>query len=115
MDALRKVPTVNWEAMEWRPVRRGIERKAFTGDGATVALHRISPGHEVLPHSHHFEQLVYIIDGEVDFTVGDEVVRLTAGGLLAVPPGVEHCVTLVGEKPALNLDIFTPARPDYVA
>jgi quercetin dioxygenase-like cupin family protein len=110
-----KIQTVDWETMEWRPVRRGIERKAFTGEGSTVALHRLWPGHERLPHSHPHEQIVYILDGRVDFHIGEEVVQLGPGGLALVPPNVIHYVEVVGEKPALNLDVFTPARPDYVA
>jgi quercetin dioxygenase-like cupin family protein len=90
-----------------------VERKAFGGKGATLALHRLWPGHEPKPHSHPNEQLVYIIEGTVDFHVGDEVVRLTAGQLARIPPNVMHHAVVVGSQPVLNLDIFTPARPEY--
>lgn len=106
-------PHSDWEKTEWVTARRGIDRKAFGGEGATVALHRLWPGHEVLPHSHPNEQIAYILEGEVDFHVGDEVIRLGPGGLVVVPPGVVHYAVQVGDKPALNLDIFTPARPEY--
>jgi quercetin dioxygenase-like cupin family protein len=107
------VHQVNWEAIDWTPVRKGIDRKAFTGEGCTLALHRLQPGHELLPHTHPNEQIVYILEGEVDFHIGEETVRLTGGGLALVPPGVLHYVEVVGDKPALNLDVFTPARPEY--
>ena len=106
---------VDWEKMAWRTIRQGIERKAFTGEHATVALHRISPGHTLAPHSHPHEQIVYILAGTVDFHIGGEVLRLGPGGLAVVPPNIMHHAVLVGDTPALNLDIFTPARPDYVA
>ena len=35
---------VNWDAIEWETIRGGMERKTFTGEGATLALHRIQPG-----------------------------------------------------------------------
>lgn len=104
---------VDWERLPWETVRPGIDRKTFGGAGATLALHRLSPGHALLPHSHHYEQIVYIMDGEVDFHVGDRTIRLGPGGLLVVPPNVTHYAELVGDKPALNLDVFTPARPEY--
>jgi hypothetical protein len=44
--------TVNWDSTDWDPVREGMERKTFTGEGASLALHRISPGHALLLHSH---------------------------------------------------------------
>ena len=108
------VHQVDWESQEWKFVRRGIERKSFSGSGATLALHRLQPGHEPSPHSHPHEQLVYILAGVVDFHVGDEVVRLAAGGLISVPPHVVHYAEVVGNDTVLNLDVFTPARPEYV-
>ena len=110
-----KIPKVDWSKLAWKKIRDGVERKAFTGDGATVALHRLMPGHEPRPHNHPNEQIVYIMQGEVDFHVGGEVHRLGPGGLLVVPPNVMHHAVVVGQEPVLNLDVFTPARPDYVA
>jgi quercetin dioxygenase-like cupin family protein len=104
---------VDWDAIEWKTIRHGVEQKAFSGDGATMALHRLWPDHEPKPHSHVHEQLVYILSGEVDFHVGDEVVRLRGGGLLAVPPNIVHYAVVVGDEPVLNLDVFTPCRPEY--
>ena len=108
------IPTVDWSRMDWQPVREGVERKAFGGAGATLALHRLQPGHEPRPHSHPNEQIVYIIEGEVDFHVGNAVHRLGAGGLLVVPPDAMHHAVVVGQKPVLNLDVFTPSRPEYL-
>lgn len=105
---------IDWERATWQPVRRGIERKAFTTGAVTLALHRVWPGHEVLPHAHPHEQVVYIIEGEAEFTVGEQVVRLGAGSVLTVPPNVVHCIRVTGDTPVLNLDVFTPARPEYV-
>lgn len=107
------VHSVDWEAMAWTLVRPGIERKAFSGDGATLALHRLWPGHETRPHSHPHEQIVYIMSGIVDFHIGDRVIRLGAGGVAKIPGGIVHYAEVVGDEPALNLDVFTPARPEY--
>ncbi|MCP1677244.1 quercetin dioxygenase-like cupin family protein [Natronocella acetinitrilica] len=104
---------VDWESMEWTHVRSGVERKAFSGDGATLALHRLAPGHEPRPHSHEYEQIAYILAGEVDFHLADDVVRLKAGGLIAVPPNITHYAVVVGDQPVLNLDVFIPRRPEY--
>ena len=39
------IHAIDWNATPWEPVREGVERKAFSGDGATVALNRLMPGH----------------------------------------------------------------------
>ena len=108
-----QVPTVDWSKMEWQPVRKGVERKAFSSDNATLALHRLLPGHEPNPHQHHYEQIVYMLQGEMDFHVGGEVIRLGPGGLLTIPPNVLHHAEVVGSEAVLNLDVFTPRRPEY--
>jgi quercetin dioxygenase-like cupin family protein len=38
---------------------------------------------------------------------------LGPGGLLHIPPNVEHWGEVVGDEPVLNLDIFTPLREEY--
>ena len=51
---------IDWSTTEWKLIRQGVEQKAFSGSGATVALHRLMPGHEPRPHSHPHEQIAYI-------------------------------------------------------
>jgi quercetin dioxygenase-like cupin family protein len=105
---------IDWSAMDWKPVREGVERKAFTGAGATLALHRLMPGHQPAPHQHPHEQVVYILGGQIRFHVADQVTLLGPGSLLVVPPNTIHWGEVVGTEPVLNLDVFTPARPEYV-
>ena len=109
-----QIPTIDWSKMEWKKIRDGVYQKAFTGKGATLALHKLEPQHEPRPHKHPNEQIVYIMEGEVDFHVGDGVHRLGAGGLLVVPPNVMHHAVVVGDQDVLNLDVFTPMRPEFV-
>jgi quercetin dioxygenase-like cupin family protein len=104
----------NWDAIPWEEVRAGVKRKVFTGEDATLSLNAIEPGHQPKPHSHVHEQLVYIIEGECEFHVGHAVYPLVAGGLLCVPPNMEHYIVVAGEERVLNLDVFTPKRADYV-
>ena len=105
--------SINWNDMAWRTIRPGVEQKAFSGEGATVALHRLQPDHAPRPHEHPHEQIAYIVSGTVDFHVGDEVVRLGPGGMVVIPGGVTHHAVVVGDEEAINIDVFTPRRPDY--
>ena len=104
---------IDWNALPWTPVREGVERKAFSGDGATVALNRLMPGHKPRPHSHPHEQIAYVISGRIRFFVGGQEHLLGPGGLLQIPPNVEHWGEVVGDEPVLNLDVFTPRRAEY--
>ncbi|MGH7044259.1 MAG: cupin domain-containing protein [Acetobacteraceae bacterium] len=107
------IRAVDWNAVPWETIRSGMERKTFTGEGATLALHRIQPGHDRLPHAHHYEQIVYMLAGKADFHVGEETHRLETGGVIVIPPNVVHYIDVQGSEEALELDIFTPKRPEY--
>jgi len=108
------VHSVDWNKLEWRTIRDGVHRKAFTGEGATLALHKLEPDHVPNPHKHPYEQIVYILAGEIDFHVGESVTRLGPGGLLVIPPDVMHHGVVVGTQDVLNLDVFTPARREVL-
>ena len=104
---------IDWSAMEWKQIRKGVEQKAFSGSGATVALHRLMPAHEPKPHSHPHEQIAYIISGRMRFHIGQETHDIGPGGLLVIPSNVTHWGEVLGDEPVLNLDVFTPKRPEY--
>ena len=108
-----EVHSINWNEMEWKTIRAGVEQKAFSGDGATVALHRLQPDHEPKPHKHVHEQIAYIVSGVVDFHVGDKVIRVGPGGVIAIPSNTVHHAVVIVDEEVINLDVFTPRRPEY--
>lgn len=101
---------VDWDKQPWEFVREGVERKMFSGEGATLQLTRLMPGHEPRPHSHPNEQIAYILEGAIDFHIEGDVIRVAKGGLLVIPPDARHWGEVVGDTPVLNLDVFTPRR-----
>ena len=61
----------NWDTLPWTEVRPGVRRKAFTGEGATIALNELLPHHEPRPHKHPHEQIAYITGGQCDYHIED--------------------------------------------
>jgi quercetin dioxygenase-like cupin family protein len=104
---------IDWSKIEWKRIREGVEQKAFSGEGATIALHRLQPGHEPKPHSHPHEQIAYIISGRIRFHIGEEVREVGPGGVVLIPSNVRHWGEVIGDEPVMNLDVFTPKRPEY--
>lgn len=76
----------NWDTLPWTEVRPGVRRKAFTGEGATIALNELLPHHEPRPHKHPHEQIAYITQGQCDYHIEDQVFRLVPGSMLVIPP-----------------------------
>ena len=96
-------------------LRPGVSHKCFSGEGATLAWGTLEPGHELNPHSHPHEQIVYIVSGKIRFTVGDEAAIVEPGDMLVIPPNVQHFAENLGSEPAVDLSIFSPRRDDYAA
>jgi len=109
----RKARLYNWNDLPTEVVRKGVSRAGFRGDDVLLVMNRLEPEMDVNPHSHPFEQVVYIVDGTARFHVGDETFDAGPGSLIRIPPDVPHYAQPLGDKPVLNLDVFAPIREDY--
>ena len=69
----------------------------------------IQPGGSVSPHFHkgHSDSF-YILEGEVELHVGEEVVSGTAGTYVLAPPHVVHWFRNVTDSPGRVLNLHTP-------
>jgi quercetin dioxygenase-like cupin family protein len=69
----------------------------------------VQPGGGVSPHFHkgHSDSF-YVLEGEVEFHVGDEVVSGTSGTYVLAPPNVIHYFRNVSDAPARLLNLHTP-------
>jgi quercetin dioxygenase-like cupin family protein len=66
-------------------------------------------------HSHENEQLTYILEGLLRFSLGDdasEVVDVAAGEVLHIPSNVPHQAEAL--ETTLDVDIFCPPRQDWL-
>jgi quercetin dioxygenase-like cupin family protein len=69
----------------------------------------LSPGGEVQPHLHRgHSDSFYVLEGEVEFRTGDEIVSATAGSFVLSPAGVVHSFRNVSDAPARLLNLHTP-------
>jgi quercetin dioxygenase-like cupin family protein len=103
------------DSLNTTPVRPGVVRRVFSGDGATLAFTTMEPGHQTTPHSHPHEQIEYLLEGRMRFVADGEETILERGGLLVVPPGVEHYGETLGDEPVVALSVFSPRRDEYAA
>jgi mannose-6-phosphate isomerase-like protein (cupin superfamily) len=70
------------------------------------------PGSGAPLHVHHAEaEAFYILDGTVELTCGGETVTTCTGDFVYTPKDVSHKFTVVGDKPARLLMMFS--RPGF--
>src|SRR5690348_1249383 len=77
-----------------------------------IAEFEIAPHGPTPPlHIHHaHEEGFYVLEGELEFTVGSEKIRGGKGTYVIVPIGVAHTFSNPGNEPARFLNTFTPPR-----
>lgn len=69
----------------------------------------VDPGEEVRPHLHRAQSdAFYVLEGELEFLVGDRVVTATAGSFVLSPPGVVHGFRNASGRPARILNLHAP-------
>ena len=91
---------------------QGVDIHTLYGDHLMISVVDLAPHSVVEEHSHPHEQLGYLLEGEVTFTIGGETKVLKAGEMWRIPGGVKHKV-VVGGRPARAIDVFYPIRDDY--
>lgn len=64
-------------------------------------------------HTHPHEQATYCIEGEFEFTVGDEVKTISRGDTIYMPANIKHGCKLLSDYGKL-VDIFSPQREDFL-
>lgn len=90
-----------------------IERQFVHGEEAMLARLLLRKGCIVPEHSHINEQITYVLEGALRFTLdGDDVVTVAAGETLVIPPNVKHSAEALEDT--LDLDVFAPPRADWI-
>lgn len=83
--------------------------------GAYFAMEAlVPPGGGPPPHIHRREdETFYLIDGQVEFRLGDDVVTAGPGDFVNVPRGTVHCFRNTGTETARMVLTFTPAGIEH--
>lgn len=79
-----------------------------TGNASTAVLYaELDPGKGGPRHTDTPEELLLILEGEVEVTIGDEQTVLGAGGLVLIPSMVPHSFRNVGSSTARIVGFFS--------
>jgi quercetin dioxygenase-like cupin family protein len=86
---------------------------AIGGEQVLLCHVTYEPGTTVARHSHEeAEQAMWIVEGDVTMTVGDETKRLGVGDVVVVNRGVEH--ELHSENGLTFVEALAPVLRDHV-
>ena len=104
-----------WDDMPKERVTDLIDRRIVTGEKMMIAHVYLAKGAIVPRHSHHNEQVTYILEGALRFRIGDDGAeeRVVRGGeVLVIPSNVPHEAEALEDT--LDVDVFSPPRQDWL-
>jgi unsaturated pyranuronate lyase len=104
-----------WNDMPKQRVTDVIDRRLVVGDRMMLAHVYLKKGAIVPRHAHENEQLTYILEGALRFSIGAEgaeEIIVRAGEVLVIPSNVPHQAEALEDT--LDVDVFSPPRQDWL-
>jgi len=99
--------------LQAKQVLEGITLRAISGNKTMMTFFEFEPNAVIPPHKHPHEQITYVIEGEMEFTVEGETRILKNGDGVVILSNQEHSAKILN-KPAKAVDAWYPIREDYL-
>ncbi len=106
---LRHIP---WSSVEVEALNPLLGRHFVVGQNVMLARVLLKKGCLVPEHSHHNEQISYLVEGALKFGIDGKEIVVSEGEVLIIPPNMPHSAEALAD--AVSLDIFNPPRADWI-
>jgi quercetin dioxygenase-like cupin family protein len=106
---LRHIP---WSTVAIEELNPLLGRQFVVGQNVMLARVLLQKGCVVPEHSHHNEQITYILAGALKFGIDGKEIVVNAGEVLTIPPNMPHWAEALADT--VDLDIFNPPRADWI-
>lgn len=103
----------DWKRVPVEKISEGIERQMIVGQNIMICRLRFDAFVVTPAHRHPHEQVTFVMQGKVKFTLENEVQVVAAGDILHFPSNHWHGATMLDEEVIL-IDIFSPIREDFL-
>jgi quercetin dioxygenase-like cupin family protein len=107
--ALQYIP---WHTIPLEDMNPLLQRQFVVGQEIMLARVLLKKGCIVPLHSHHNEQLTYIVEGALKFYIDGQEIVVHAGEVLCIPSNMPHKAEALEDT--VDLDVFTPPRADWI-
>ena len=94
-------------------IAQGIDRQMVVGKNIMICRLRFDAFVDTPVHSHPHEQMTFVVQGKVKFTIDGLATIAAPGDILHFPPDTPHGATMLDEEVVL-IDIFSPIREDFL-
>jgi len=110
---LEAMQAYTWETVAVEQLTDSIRRRMIVGSREMLVRWEFRKGALAARHNHPHEQIVMMIEGKLQLTVGNTSTTMTPGDIVVIPPDVPHAALALEDT--VVLDIFSPPREDFLA
>ena len=103
---------IPWHTIPLEELNPLLQRQFVVGQEIMLARVLLKKGCIVPEHSHHNEQVTYILDGALKFWIDGQEVVVHAGEVLCIPAHMPHKAEALEDT--VDLDVFNPPRADCI-
>jgi len=103
---------IPWNAVELEDLNPLLQRQFVVGQEMMLARVLLKKGCIVPEHSHHNEQITYVLDGALKFWIDGKVIVVNSGEVLTIPPHMPHKAEALSDT--VDIDVFSPPRADWI-
>jgi quercetin dioxygenase-like cupin family protein len=103
---------VPWHTIQLEELNPLLQRQFVVGQEIMLARVLLKKGCVVPEHSHHNEQLTYILDGALKFWIDGREIVVHSGEVLCIPANMPHKAEALEDT--VDLDVFNPPRADWI-
>lgn len=103
---------VPWHTIPLESLNPLLQRQFVVGQEIMLARVLLKKGCIVPEHSHHNEQLTYVLDGALKFWIDGQEIVVHAGEVLCIPAHMPHKAEALEDT--VDLDVFNPPRADWM-
>ena len=112
---IRRGVGTDGEATDFGSVHWAVREGDPPGAEQTIGLATFDAGKSNVEHVHpNCEEVVYVMDGEVQHTLGGQSTTLRAGDLIVVPRGVPHRLINASGAACRTYIVFSSSRREFV-
>jgi quercetin dioxygenase-like cupin family protein len=101
-----------WHTIPLEDLNPLLQRQFLVGQDIMLARVLLKKGCIVPEHTHHNEQMTYILEGSLKFRIDGQDIIVNAGEVLCIPSHMPHGAEALADT--VDLDVFTPPRADWI-
>ncbi len=102
-----------WDEIALEKLTELVARKIIAGERQMLVQTYLKRGALVPRHSHHSEQMTYVLQGALKFVIGGEEFIVREGDVLHIASGLEHQAEALEDT--FELDVFSPPRAEWLS